>query len=64
MGREAAARRWAEKVDRDPSKWPDLTMPSGTRVFMVDCEFCPSRMSLKAMAFHIRRHARRQDVTP
>lgn len=55
MGKAAAAKRWAEKLDADPSKWP---VAPGVRVYMVDCETCGSRMPLWAMTFHVRRHQR------
>lgn len=42
-------------MDADPSKWP---IAPGALVYMVDCEFCSSRMPLSAMTFHIRRHMR------
>lgn len=53
--RGARVRRWVKKMDSDPSKWP---IAPGAREYMVDCEFCPSRMPLSAMTFHIRRHQR------
>lgn len=49
-----------ERQDKAPSLWPVLD--AERREFMVDCEFCPSRMPLSAMTFHIRRHARRGDA--
>lgn len=49
-----------EKQDKHPSLWP--VVGSSRREYMVDCEFCPSRMPLSAMTFHIRRHARRGDA--
>jgi hypothetical protein len=59
MGKESAFRRWAEKQDRDPSKWP---VAGSVRAYMVDCEWCGSRMPLSVMTFHARRHMRLQDV--
>lgn len=55
MGKAARAQRWAEKQDADPSQWP---VAPGVRIYMVDCEFCGSRMPLWVMTFHIRRHQR------
>lgn len=55
MGRGAAFKRWAEKADRDPALWP---VAPGVRVYMVDCEFCTSKLPVSAMTFHMRRHAR------
>lgn len=61
MGKAAARQRWAEKMDRDPSKWP---VAPDVRIYMVDCDVpgCGSRMPLWAIPFHVRRHQRLADA--
>ena len=52
-------RNHLQALDADPSKWP---VAPGVREYMVDCEVCSSRMSMKAIGPHTRRHMRRGEL--